>query len=317
MHKRFAVSLLATSLWGALAAPAFTSPPVSYLKLSEPQLLSLPPQDWEGDQQPHTLSVLEMNRGGFQYWGWYGLNNGRGIGLVRSNDLIHWAKFEHNPLWLNARWPSALKGADPKHPDRLYFAVTRDYDTPSSRIVLAWSDDGVHLTEIKNLVAPVTQERNQNPNLYLDPMTKRFFLTFYRGNDENYFDIVSKNADSLLQLDSAKEKLLMHSTETVAAPTLMYLPAGGPRRKGIYFLATEVYPQRYNEAKKGDWQIKVFYSDRADGNFEPVDNNPVETGECACLFQHEFAGNFYGYQCRFDHETNKWQMELVLAPLLQ
>ena len=302
------------SLAGALPTRSMEAP-VSYRKLSEPQLLALSPQDWEGDQQPHTLSVLEMNRGGFKYWGWYGLNNGRGVGLARSNDLIHWSKFERNPLWLNARWPSVLKDADPKHPGTLYFAVTRDYDTPSSRIVLASSEDGIRLREIKNLVAPVARERNQNPNLFRDPVTKRFFLTFYRGNDQNSFDIVSKSAVSLQDLDVAAEKRLMHSADTVAAPTLMYLPSRGPDGKGIYFLATEIYPRRYDEAAKGEWQIKVFYADKPDGDYQPVAGNPVETGERACLFQHEFAGKFYGYQCRFDHATDKWQMEVVTAPL--
>ncbi len=198
----------------------------AYLNLPEPQLLALPEQAWEGDQQPHTMSVLEMNKAGYRYWAWYGLNNGRGMGLMRSNDLIHWTKYEHNPLWLNARWPSVLMGADPAHPHTLYFAITRDYDTPSSRIVLASSEDGIQLTELKNLAPPVPKQRNQNPNLFRDPVTKRFFLIFYRGNDENYFDIVSKSADRIGELSQAPEKILMHSAETVAAPNLLYVPTG-------------------------------------------------------------------------------------------
>ena len=206
--------------------------PVGYLKLPEPQRLDWPAQDWEGDQQPHTLSVIELDRGGFRYWGWYGLNHGRGIGLARSNDLVHWNKFDANPLWSNARWPSVLKGADPAHPGTLYFAITRDYDTSASRIVLASSDDGIHLKELKDLVKPVAEERNQNPNLFHDPVTGRFLLTYYRGNDDNYFDIVSRSAKSVRDLDRAPEKLLLHSVETVAAPNLMYLPHGGAGGKG-------------------------------------------------------------------------------------
>ncbi len=296
-----------------VAAAAMAAP--NYLPLRAPQLLDLPPQDWEGDQQPHTLSVLEMNRGGFRYWAWYGLNNGRGVGLARSNDLVHWTKYEKNPLWLNARWPSVLKGADPAHPDTLYFAITRDYDTPASRIVLASSEDGLQLTEIKNLVQPVQQERNQNPNLFRDPVSGRFFLTWYRGNDNDYFDIASRSADTVAALDRAPEKLLLHTVETVAAPTLMYLPGARGDAKGIYYMATEVYPNRYDDAHRGDWQVKVFYSGAPDGAFEPVANNPVETGERACLFQHIFDGTFYGYQCHLDHVTEKWQMEVVVAPL--
>jgi hypothetical protein len=304
--------------WLALLCAAAMVPaaaPVSYLQLPEPQLLTWPAQDWEGDQQPHTLSVIELQRGGFRYWGWYGLNHGRGIGLGRSNDLVHWSKFEGNPLWLNARWPSVLKGADPAHAARLYFAITRDYDTPSSRIVLASSDDGVHLTELGDLVKPVANQRNQNPNLFRDPVSGRFLLTYYRGNDDNYFDIVSKSAASVPGLAAAPEKLLLHSTATVAAPNLWYQPGGGADGKGVYYLATEIYPNRYDAAHPGEWQVKMFAASSPDGDFEPVAGNPVETGERACLFQHTFDGTFYGYQCRLDHTTEKWQMEVLVAPL--
>jgi hypothetical protein len=310
--------LLASSiavLGGALLVLGAGGAAPNYIALPAPQLIDMPPQDWEGDQQPHTFSVLEMNRGGFRYWAWYGLNNGRGVGLARSNDLVHWTKYEKNPLWLNARWPSVLKHADPAQPDTLYFAITRDYDTPSSRIVLATSADGLQLTEVKNLVNPVPQERNQNPNLFRDPVSGRFYLTWYRGNDSDYFDIASRSADSVQGLDDAPEKLLLHSVETVAAPTLMYLPKGGAEGKGIYYLATEVYPNRYDDAHRGDWQVKVFHAATPDGAFEPVANNPVETGERACLFQHIFNGTFYGYQCHLDHPSEKWQMEVVVAPL--
>lgn len=199
--------------------------------------------------------MLELKRDGFRYWGWYGLNHGRGIGLARSNDLLHWSKFEGNPLWPNARWPSALKGADPAHADRLLLAITRDYDAPSSHIVLASSEDGVHLTELKDLVKPVSGQRNQNPDLFHDPVTGRYFLTFYRGNDDNYFDIVSKSAASMQGLDSAPEKLLMHSEATAAAPNLWYQPKGGADRKGMYSLATEIYPNRYDAAHPGESQV--------------------------------------------------------------
>src|SRR5215470_19263834 len=139
---------------------------VPYLNLSTPQRILPDAQPWEGDQFPHTLSVLELRRGGFRYWGWYGLNEGRGIGLARSNDLVYWTKYEQNPLWTNARWPTVLAKADPARKDLLYFAITRDYDTPGSSIVLASSKDGVHLTEEKVLVPKVADQRNQNPNLF-------------------------------------------------------------------------------------------------------------------------------------------------------
>jgi hypothetical protein len=285
-----------------------------YLNLSEPQKILNDHQEWEGNEQNHTLSVVELNRDGFKYWGYYGLNEGRGIGLARSNDLVHWTKYEKNPLWTNARWASAM--ADKKHPGRLLLAITREYDTPQSHIVLAATDDGIHLTELKTLVKamPAPRNRNQNPNLFRDPVSGKYSLYFYRGNDQDYFDIIVKTADSIEGLDKAPETILMHERETVAAPAMLYVP-GTKGSKGVYYLATEIYPHRYATPPQGEWQVKVFYSDAPDGKFLPVEGNPVQIGERACLFQHIFNGRYYGYQSHLEHPSEQWVMELIQAPL--
>jgi hypothetical protein len=290
---------------------------VPYLKLTTPRRVLPEAQAWEGNEFPHTMSVLEMKRGGFRYWGWYGLNEGRGIGLARSNDLVNWTKYEGNPLWTNARWPSVLAKADPKHPGTLYFAITRDYDTRSSHIVLASSDDGIHLKEEKILVQGVPNQRNQNPNLFRDPRSGRFYLTFYRGNDRDHFEIISKNANSVQELDAAPEKVLMTTTDTVAAPTLLYLrnaKDGSGKKAGVYFLATEIYPHRYSTDPEGEWQVKVFAAAAPDGDFQEVEGNPVMRGQRACLFQHVFNGRFYGYDCHLE-APDRWVLEEVEAPL--
>jgi hypothetical protein len=318
----FCPRVLATILFGAglalsqSAAPS-TASNLPYLKLGTPQRVLPDAQRWEGGEFPHTMSVLELKRGGFLYWGWYGLNEGGGIGLARSNDLVHWTKYEQNPLWTNARWPSVLKGADPQHKRKLYFAITRDYDTPSSHIVLASSEDGIHLKEEKVLVAGVPNQRNQNPNLFFDERTKRFYLTFYRGNDHDHFEIISKNARRVQDLDKAPEKVLITTTDTVAAPTLLHLkraPNGKTAKNGIYYLATEIYPHRYTADPEGEWQVKVFAADAPDGNFQPVAGNPVMRGQRACLFQHIFKGRFYGYDCHLE-SPDHWVLEEVEAPL--
>lgn len=312
MHLPVAtVATVVMILAGVMSTPA-TAAEQHYLDLSTPQRILTEPQAWEGDQQPHTLSVVELNRGGYKYWGWYGLNMGRGIGLARSNDLVHWTKYDGNPVWKNARWASVLKGSDPAHPEVLYFAITRNYDTPTSYIVLAKSTDGVHLSEVATLVKPVTGQRNQNPNLFHDPASGNFFLTFYRGNDRNHFEIVSKSASSIQGLAGAPGKVLMRSTTTVAAPTLLYVPGAGAGGSNIYFLATEIYPERYASETTG-WEVKVFYSDNPDGTFRPVADNPVQTGGRACLFQFIFNGTYYGYQSHLDRTTDQWEMEVITA----
>jgi hypothetical protein len=320
MHSKGTQVLFA--LWCAAGCMLGTSPasaqkedatPVAYLQLTEPQHVLADAQPWEDNEFPHTMSVLELNRDGFRYWGWYGLNEGKGIGLARSNDLVHWTKYDKNPLWLNARWPTVLEKADPKDPGLLYFAITRDYDTPSSHVVLASSRDGINLKEEKILVYPVYNQRNQNPNLFHDPVSGRFYLTFYRGNDNDHFEIISRNEDSVTGLDEARDKILIRSTDTVAAPTLFYLKPKGAS-KGIYYMATEIYPHRYTDNPEGEWQVKVFASDSPDGDFQPVAGDPVMTGQRACLFQHVFDGRFYGYDCHLA-TPEKWVLEEVEAPL--
>ncbi|MBI3477709.1 MAG: hypothetical protein HY010_18400 [Acidobacteria bacterium] len=304
--------LLAASLAAAQPAPG---DPVPYLKLSTPRRVLPDAQNWEKNEFPHTMSVLEMKRGGFRYWGWYGLNEGEGIGLARSNDLVAWTKYDQNPLWTNARWPSVLAKADPKHKDVLYFAITREYDTPSSDIVLASSKDGIHLTEEKVLVAGVPNQRNQNPNLFRDPKTGRFYLTFYRGNDKDHFEIISKSAASVVDLDKAPEKVLLKSETTIAAPTLLYVKGvKAGKGAGTYYLATEIYPHRYTDDPEGEWQVKVFAGDAPDGDFQPVEGSPTMRGQRACLFQHIFNNRFYGYDCHLE-SPDHWVLEEVEAPL--
>ena len=286
---------------------------LQYLQLSQPQQVLPDAQPWEGQEFPHTMSVLELNRDGFRYWGWYGLNQGKGIGVARSNDLLHWTKYDKNPLWLNARWPTVLEKANSKDSGLLYFAITRNYDTPSSYIVLATSRDGISLKEEKVLVAAVPKQRNQNPNLFRDPISGRFYLTLYRGNDNDHFEIVSRSATSITDLDKAPEKILIRSSETVAAPTLLYVRSK-EKKRGIYYLATEVYPHRYTDNPEGEWQVKVFAADSPDGDFQPVAGNPVMRGQRACLFQHIFNGRFYGYDCHLV-APDKWVLEQVEAPL--
>ncbi|MGC2475836.1 MAG: family 43 glycosylhydrolase [Candidatus Sulfotelmatobacter sp.] len=310
----FSLASLPCSL--AQAPDSATDSGTPYLQLTTPRHVLPEAQPWEGKEYPHTLSVLEMNRDGFRYWGWYGLNEGAGIGLARSNDLVNWTKYEKNPLWTDARWPSVLQNADRKHPKLLYYAITRGYDTPSSYIVLATSEDGIHLTQQKTLVAAVPNQRNQNPNLFRDPRSGRFYLTFYRGNDQDHFEIVSRNAASVEDLDKAPDKILLRTTETVAAPTLLYLKKapGANKNKGIYYLATEIYPHRYTDNPEGEWQVKVFSADAPDGNFQPVAGNPILRGQRACLFQHVFNNRFYGFDCHLD-TPDHWELEFTEAPL--
>jgi hypothetical protein len=203
-----------------------------------------------------------------------------------------------------------LGNADPKDPGLLYFAITRDYDTPQSHVVLATSRDGINIKEEKILVAGVPEQRNQNPNLFHDPVSGQFFLTFYRGNDNDHFEIISRRADKVTDLDKAPDKIIIRSNTTVAAPTLLCVVSEGAK-KAIYYLATEISPYNNPEA---EWQVIVFYADAPEGDFQPVAGNPIMRGNRGCLFQHIFHDRFYGFDCHLT-TAGDWELEEVEALL--
>lgn len=88
----------------------FESPSLGYYPLSVPTTVMTQTLPWE-TTAPHTMSVLEVNRD-YRYYGYYGLQDcGGGIGLARSNDLIHWVK-DAQPLITSSedpRWASAVQ----------------------------------------------------------------------------------------------------------------------------------------------------------------------------------------------------------------
>src|SRR5258708_8217521 len=65
---------------------------IPYLKLSTPRRVLATAQPWEGNEFPHTMSVLEMKRGGFRYSGSYRLNHGLAPRLARSNAMVNSTK---------------------------------------------------------------------------------------------------------------------------------------------------------------------------------------------------------------------------------
>ena len=65
---------------------------------------------------------------------------------------------------------------------------------------------------------------------------------------------------------------------------------------------------------EGEWQIKVFFADLPDGDFQPVNGGPAMKGQRACLFQHVFNARFYGYDCHLD-APDHCVLEEVVASL--
>ena len=99
---------------------------------------------WDADAV-HTFSVVEANRDGYKYWGYYGLDkyekdeHARKGGLVRSNDLVNWTKYEYNPVILsNCRWPTVVIS------NGIFYMYYAEYNKPNdSRIVMMESKNGI------------------------------------------------------------------------------------------------------------------------------------------------------------------------------
>jgi hypothetical protein len=282
-------------LAGAAALQA--QKPVTYFPLTQPQQVLPQAQSWESRGVPHTMAVLELNRGGYRYWSWYGLTNGGGVGLARSRDLRHWTKYGKNPILTNARWISALKTGR-----GLYFAYTRDFDTRAPWIAMGVSrDSGLHINLVKVLVQPVPGERNQNPNLFRDPADGRYHLTWYRGNNRNHFELVMRSAKTLEGLADAPDKVLISTSDSLMGPFLM-------KYRGVYYLAAESHRPNPTHPH-GEWESHVFTSRDVEGPYTAVANDPVLSDEHGCPSEYVFGGKLYGFTCNYREAGHDWILE--------
>ncbi len=263
-----------------------------YYPLGAAQTVLVQDQGWEGSA-PHTLSVVEFDSGGYQYWGYYGLVSGDGgVGLARSNDLVNWDKYESNPVSLNGRFPSVIKVGG-----TFYMAVTKDYGS-TSQVVLRTSTDGISFTEVETMVPPVAEKRNQNPNLFLNPNDGLYYLYWYSNNSGQY-DIMAKSAADPYDLDIAPQVTVVSSPSVLAAPNMMYYDS-------TYFLSTEINP--------GEWQVRIYASDTsAVSGFVALPDNPILEDGSACFFQHVFGDELHAYYCKLTGST--WTVDHRMADL--
>ncbi len=267
-----------------------------YWALSPPQTVLPQSQSWEA-WEPHTLSVVEANTGGYKYWGYYGLHECGGIGLARSNDLVNWTKYTGNPLIANGRWASVLfvNGT-------YYMLYETDYCTDASYIRLATSSDGIHFTDIKTIVAGQSGLRNQNANLWHNPTDGKYYIYWYRGDNATFYEIRARSAGTIEGLDdTSSEVVVLSSPTTLAAPNMLYYG-------GTYFLSTETRP--------GAWTTDVFASTTSPtSGFQLLPGNPILGDGAACMFQHVFGTTLHNYTCQLTGTV--WSMEHRTADLTQ
>lgn len=252
----------------------------SYFALGPPATISQKDQPWE-TQAPHTLSVVELNRDGYRFWGYYGLADCGGIGVMRSNDLAAWTKVP-TPL-LNAegeRWPSAHVSGGIVH-----LVYDRDH-CGDSHVVLRSSADPLNFAEpYQTLVAPEKGVRNQNPHLFWNPNDNRYYLYWYRGGEQlGRWQIKARQAETPAGLaNSASERVLLDVPYTLAAPNMLY-------HAGVYYLSTEV--------NENAWKTKIYAGASPLGPFTELPGDIVLSNNEACWFQHVFDGVLHGFYCK-------------------
>ncbi|MHB8337069.1 MAG: hypothetical protein ACYDEE_06610 [Ignavibacteriaceae bacterium] len=277
----------------------------------------------------HTLSVVHANKDGYKYWGYYGLSyyggdpSLRKAGLAFSNDLIHWDKYEGNPIIKgDCRWPTVLLH------NSVFYMFYAEYDSNNdSRIVMVTSKDGKHFSNKTVVIKREIGTQNQNPFIYFNKMHKNYYLFYYHGversNDKplvgrqginkkseyikqvkNFWQIRFVKNKLLTGLKNAKPVTLMTSSYTIASPSIAFY-------NNKYYLLVE-------SIKEGSWDNKwvtlAYESSKIDGNYKLLSNNPLLPDDDACAFQYVFDNQLYIFYSHCLDLTNwYWIIKMVKA----
>lgn len=277
---------------------------------------------WDADKG-HTLSVVKADKGGYRYWGYFGLCNYGGspdvrqAGLVRSNDLAHWDKYEGNPIIKrDCRWPTVVLV------DSVFYMFYAEYDENNdSRIVMLSSRDGIGFGD-KTVVLPrETGRQNQNPYAFFNNEDKHFYLAYYSGvkrSDDkplvgregivkkagdlavsNIWQIRLMKSKDISGLKDATPKTLLTSSYTVASPSVTFF-------KNKYFLLVEAILEGKWDNK---WVTLDYGSNEISGEYSELSINPLLADNDACAFQHVFDDQLYIF---YSHclDIKKWNWEI-------
>jgi len=239
----------------------------------------------------HTLSVVEANKDGYKYWGYYGLSYYDGdpalrkAGLARSNDLVHWDKYEGNPIIKSdCRWPNVILHHS------VYYMFYAEYDADNdSRIVMVTSKDGINFGNKVVVVERELFKQNQNPFIFLNKRDGYFYLAYYNGvekskdSTKNIWQIKLRKGKTIGKLKTAPSKTLLSSDYTIASPSITYF------NKKYYLLIEAIKKGKWNS----QWVTLAYESKTIGGKYKEVSNNPVLANNDACAFQHVFNNQLY------------------------
>ncbi len=243
----------------------------------------------------HTLSIVELNKNGYRFWGYYTGWNGNGMqtnmGLAYSNDLVNWVKDDSSPVVRDLRWGTVIMVDGV-----INMFGTRNYGG-YSYIVRLTSEDGKNFTEQEMAVAPVNGEKNQNPFIFYDEENQVYRLYYFHLIGKNN-RIEEKHSADITQLAVAPENLVMSDrTSILAAPSIFY-------RDGKYWFFTETC-RKVNDVFK--WQTLAFVSDNPIMDFEPTEIDKVLIDNDACFMPYLFDNQFNGV---FSHKYPDGTWEL-------
>lgn len=271
---------------------AYGDTEVSYYPLNSPQMIIPigPPGSFD-HLRTHTLSVVELNKNGYRFWGYYTGWDGIGkdsMGLIYSNDLINWVKDSSEPIIPNLRWGTAVVDDGIIH-----MFGTRNYGG-DSYIVRLTSQDGKNFTEEKIVVPAVKGQKHQNPFIFYDETNQVYRLYYFhlKGKDNI---IEEKHSPSITQLALAEPHIILsENNKILAAPSIFY-------RDNKYWLTAETLSNRNN---KWIWETIAYFSGHPIYGFVQVSNHEILQNDDACFFPFVFDNQLNGfYSHRYDNDT--------------
>ncbi len=261
---------------------------------------------WDADVV-HTFSIVEANKDGYKYWGYYGLDyyekdvHLRKAGLVRSNNLLDWDKYEGNPIIAsNCRWPTVVIS------NGVFYMFYAEYKAPNSdsRIVMMESKNGIDF-ENKRVVVPYADgQQNQNPFIYFNKNDNTFYLFYYNGTEHAKinprWNVFVKKSKNITDLAGQKPYEVLTSDKTLAAPSVAYY-------NNTYYMLVE----EFNDTKD-KWVTNAFQSDFVDKGYKRVTNNPVLYNNDACAFQYILDNQLYvTYSHCLNLKEGKWILRIL------
>jgi hypothetical protein len=253
---------------------------------------------WDGARGgPHTLDVVELNKDGHRYWGYYGTTDHNAVGLAFSEDLENWTRYSTTaPLIDGFGWPTVgvqngtiymfyIKGGVM---DKIYWATS-----PAT--------DGYTFTE-QGLA--VGASSSHDPFLWNNPVDGEWWLLW--KENINVGTIRCFHAKNISDLPTSSHLTLRTETNgyygTLASPGIFY-------SNGTYYLSCESDP--------GLWQMRAFYSSTlGEGCFNGASecsNSPILFDDDACGFPLVEGNKLYYF---WSHDNNPgWNLKLKKASL--